>query len=126
MIEMPRSLAAPSHPLILVVDDEEMVREIVGEILTQAGYRVMQVGSGPEALARLTQFPDISLMVSDVMMPGMDGFELASAAVQLRPELGVVFITGYSVRQPQPLARLLLKPFRVERLLAFVAEALRT
>ncbi|MBE7158221.1 MAG: response regulator, partial [Rhodospirillales bacterium] len=93
-------------------------------ILAQAGYHVLRAGSGADALALLGQTPEIALVVSDVIMPGMGGLELAKAAAQIRPDLSVTFMTGYSARQFHLDDQILSKPFRINGLLSFVAKAL--
>jgi PAS domain S-box-containing protein len=94
---MPREAsAAARHPRIMVVDDEEMVREVLAAGLACQGYEVVQVESANAALARLNAGESFDLLVSDLSMPGMDGVALIRAAQTLRPRLPAVLLTGYA------------------------------
>jgi signal transduction histidine kinase/CheY-like chemotaxis protein len=104
---------------ILVVEDNELVRSYVEKELKELGYRVIATRNGPEALAILRQPREIDLLFTDVVMPGgMFGPELAKQASRLRPELKVLFTSGYTEHPVQPLdglngdARILNKPYR--------------
>jgi CheY-like chemotaxis protein len=82
---------------ILVVEDDEDVRNYLGNVLRSLGYRVIAAGNGKLALERLAQQDlRIDLMLTDVVMPGMNGRELAKSADVLRPQLKVIYMTGYS------------------------------
>jgi len=82
---------------ILVVEDEEAVRELTALILTSAGYRVITATDGPEALLEHGRHPDrIDLLLTDVVMPGMSGKELADRLTGLTPHLGVLYMSGYT------------------------------
>ena len=72
---------------VLVAEDEAMLRAIAVEMLEDAGYSVFQAGDGEEALALLRNNPGIQVLISDIKMPRMDGYALAEAGLQLRPEL---------------------------------------
>jgi CheY-like chemotaxis protein len=90
-----------SGKAILVADDEEDIRLVVSEALTGAGFTVLNAESGPEALRILQANPSIHLLFTDIVMPGgMDGFELAHRAKQLRPDLRVVYTSGYVKELP--------------------------
>jgi PAS domain S-box-containing protein len=81
----------------LAVDDETDLLEVAVSYLEELGLKVLHAQDGPAALAILEQTPDVDLLVTDVMMPGgMDGVELARRARQLRPDMRVVYSTGYS------------------------------
>jgi CheY-like chemotaxis protein len=85
-----------TKPTVLVVDDEEDLRDLAEIVLTEYGCSVLSAASGEEALRILEgDFLRIDLLFSDVMMPGMSGFTLARHARQLRPELMIVLTTGY-------------------------------
>ncbi len=106
-------------PKILVVDDDPEVREILAETLIEFGYRVVQAGSGEEALPMLDGLADIRLVISDVRMPGMSGLELVEQARARSPSLRVILISGYFL--PQPIAvRFLKKPFHMAELASAV------
>jgi len=116
---------------VLLVEDDDMVRELVAGQLHELGYRVIQAGNGPEALAALSEAEDIALLLTDVVMPGgMNGRELAETAQARRPGLPVLFASGYSENaivhhgRLDPGIRLLSKPFRRGELARRVRAAL--
>ena len=82
---------------ILVTEDSEMVREVTVALLQGLGYAVVEADNGPNALAILRDRDDIDLLFTDIVMPGgLDGTELANKAQAIRPELKIVFTTGYA------------------------------
>ena len=92
----PAQAAAYLPPMsLLVVDDEELVRTGTAEMLRELGHRVTEASSGGDALAKLNAGMEIDALVTDYMMPVMDGAELARRARKLRPDLPVLLITGY-------------------------------
>ncbi|MBV9511851.1 MAG: response regulator [Caulobacteraceae bacterium] len=84
------------HLTVLVAEDEDGVREFAAEALGQLGYDVVAAANGPEALALLEQHADVSILLTDVVMPGMNGRQLADQALRRSPALKVVFMTGYT------------------------------
>jgi signal transduction histidine kinase len=123
-------IAAPDgSETILVVEDDDMVRAYVESELRTLGYRVIATSNGPAALDVLRQPGDIHLLFTDVVMPGgMFGPELARQATVLRPDLKVLFTSGYSqnpVETPDGVdARILTKPFKRQDLAAMLRSAL--
>jgi CheY-like chemotaxis protein len=108
---------------VLVVEDEPEVRGIAVAFLHSLGYRTQAVGSAAEALVRLKEDPEISLLFSDVMLgDGMDGNELALVARKLRPQLAVLMTSGYNDPKMSTdgnraeVFELLRKPYRREKL----------
>ncbi len=82
---------------VLVAEDEEPLREMVAEVLTLRGYRVLAAESGPKALELSGQNPRIDLLLTDIVMPGgIMGLELATELKRTNPELKVIYTTGYS------------------------------
>ena len=82
--------------MVLVVDDEASVRQIAASILRRCGYRVLQAPDGPTALAAVQSSGDpIQLLLTDVVLPGMKGDELARTLRDRNPDLRVVFMSGY-------------------------------
>ncbi|OCJ16439.1 hybrid sensor histidine kinase/response regulator [Rhizobium sp. AC44/96] len=122
----PRDAARPDAQLggrekILVVEDDERVRRIVVARLTKAGYSVIEASTGAHALEFLSKDEPIDLLFTDIVMPGgMTGDELARRAVLLRPDLKVLFTSGYAepsiARRPIPKASWLKKPYTAQDL----------
>ena len=105
--EAPKPAATSGHPasdersgkgkLVLLAEDEPEVRRVVRLQLAELGYPVLEVASGIEARQMLEQVGDITLLISDMVMPGgIGGSELAEIAAQLRPDLPVLLMTGYA------------------------------
>jgi PAS domain S-box-containing protein len=108
---------------ILLVEDDEDVRQITGTLLGGLGYRVLQAARASEALAVLDDERDVALLLTDVVMPGgMGGIELAREATQRRPRLRVLLTSGYSDAfagsSSGLAAELLQKPYRFDDLVA--------
>ncbi|HEX7574456.1 MAG TPA: response regulator, partial [Bacteroidota bacterium] len=82
---------------VLIVEDEGILRNLCVQILEQLGYRVLQARNGNEAIAEVQGFADrIDLLLTDVVMPGMNGSELAKQLVLHNPEMKVLFTSGYT------------------------------
>ena len=115
---------------ILVVDDEEPIREIVASMLGTAGYTCKQAGSGMEALAVLNSGEDFELMLSDLMMADLDGIGLLERTKEKYPDMPVVMVTAvHDISVALAAIRngaydYLLKPFEREQLLNTVSRAL--
>jgi two-component system cell cycle sensor histidine kinase/response regulator CckA len=115
---------------ILVVEDEDLVRTVVARTLEAGGYRVRAVDGPHAALDVFDQGTTFDLLISDVVMPGMDGPQLARRLLERNPALPVLLISGYSdaiLRGEEargPTMRFLPKPFSSETLLAVVGEML--
>ncbi|MFU2489566.1 PAS domain-containing protein [Thauera sp. WH-1] len=114
-----RTLPCGRGEQVLLVEDDELVREHVASLLDDLGYRVLTARHGPDALARLAEHPDVDLMFTDVVMPGgMNGRELADAVRRERPTMPVLFTSGYTQNALECEGRLeagfelLSKPFR--------------
>jgi DNA-binding NtrC family response regulator len=112
---------------ILIVDDEEAIREVAGAILASAGYRVLTAPDGNAAL-RLLLAERIDLLFTDIIMPGMSGYELALAAKRIRPELRVLYTSAFPgwAKAPAalPEANTLPKPWRAQQLVSEIDHAL--
>ncbi|HXH05607.1 MAG TPA: PAS domain S-box protein, partial [Vicinamibacterales bacterium] len=96
----PRS-AVPAG-CVLLVEDETAIRILAGGILRRQGYQVLDAATGEEALALLDRGEPVDLLLTDVVMPGMNGVQLAEAAVARRPGLKVVYMSGFSQSLVQP------------------------
>jgi DNA-binding NtrC family response regulator len=82
---------------ILLVEDEEMVRALIRTILQRKGYRVIEAREGQEALKILDRLREtVALLITDTVMPGMNGLDLAREITRQRPETKVLFMSGYT------------------------------
>jgi two-component system cell cycle response regulator CpdR len=100
--------------LVLVVDDDADVLEVMAEMLHDLGCEVISASSGPDALDKLAANKRISILITDINMPDMDGHELAERARRTRPELKVLQLSGREPRRGgHPMIR---KPFTEEDL----------
>lgn len=113
---LPRNDKSPPSAIgdskILLVDDEPLIRRGAESELTALGYPTVTAANGAEALAALATHADISVMVTDIAMPGIDGRELARRAQALFPGLQVILATGFDPDPTQPLfLPMLSKPY---------------
>ena len=121
--------AAAARGRVLVVDDESSVRNLIGRALSQEQYDVDVAEDGPAALERLRSTP-YSLLITDLQMPGMDGFDVIRAAREMRPGLPVIILTGHSTEQKAieaaniGVSLYLKKPFSMERIIAVAERAM--
>jgi two-component system cell cycle sensor histidine kinase/response regulator CckA len=94
---------------VLVVDDEEPLRRYLARVMEDEGYRVLTAGGGLEALAVIEQSPTkVDLVITDVLMPGMSGIELANRLAAMPVSPPVLFTSGSHINVPGPLVK---KPF---------------
>jgi PAS domain S-box-containing protein len=113
---------------VMVVEDDPAVRMLVVDVLEGLGYAVFTAGDGPEALALLARTPSLHLLVTDVGLPGMTGRQLADRVREVRPDLPVLFVTGYAEQARSRAGFLaegmdmILKPFAI----ADLADKVRT
>jgi DNA-binding NtrC family response regulator len=126
-VEEKTSVPEPSEPekqTILVVDDEPEVRALVREILELHGYAVIDTGDPAEA-RRLTEAQPVHLLLTDVVMPIMNGIELAKRVEATSPTTKVVLMSGYSTAAVKGSGSpLISKPFRANDLLSAVRQML--
>lgn len=133
--QAPRDQAAevaPGRPedVVLVVEDEDRVRSFTVSALQDLGYTVLEAASGPAALAMLQARQDIRLLFTDVVMPQMTGPQLVEQARAIRPDLPVLYTSGYTGKSLETDDRVrsggnfLAKPFSFEQLARKIAEAL--
>jgi len=119
--------ADPQSRPVLVVDDDIDVRDITATSLRAYGYDVIEADSGASALAIMDRGCEIGVLVTDLIMPGMRGTELATEARRRRPALPIILITGFMGNLPEPSEvgsryPVLLKPFLPAALASMVAE----
>jgi CheY-like chemotaxis protein len=124
----PEVRVTPGFLRILLVDDDELIRESVGPMLEILGHRVTAVASGPAALAQLEDGLTVDLVILDMNMPGMGGAEVLPRILALRPGLSVVMATGYSDYEIAPLLAAhptvsgLRKPFSLKEIQRKIAD----
>jgi CheY-like chemotaxis protein len=111
---------------ILVVDDNDEVREVTEQMLREIGYTTTGVGSGYDALDVLDRGDAFDLLVIDIAMPGLNGIETVRRARERRPELKVLYVTGYADLGGERQADdpRINKPFRLAELAAAVRTVL--
>ena len=115
---------ASAHNIGLVLDDDALIRESVVAVLEDMCDYVYQGGDGVEGLRLLNEHPDISLVVTDIAMPRLDGLAFADAARQLHPDLRVLFVSG--LQRPPASEIFLEKPFPLRALVSGVHQLLDT
>ncbi|MHC6225381.1 ATP-binding protein [Pseudomonas sp. X10] len=121
---------APASRDVLIVEDDPQVRQVLCQALTEEGYECGLAGDASEALQILRSTRPVALLISDVGLPGMSGRQLAEIARKLRPQLQILFITGYAeaamVRSGflDPGMQLICKPFELKQLQRLVAQIL--
>ncbi len=106
---------------ILLAEDDDVMRQYLARALEKSGYSVASVDRGTAALVLLEAGEPFDLLLTDIVMPELDGIELAQKAAIMRPDLRVMFITGFSAvslkaGQTMPNARVLSKPFHLRDL----------
>ena len=123
--------ASPKIPItILAVEDEAPIRKLLAEFIEEMGHSAVMAADGEDAITQLAKHDEVDLLITDIRMPGMSGLDLAWLARTKRPEVPIVFITGYAPElNDTPLSQeahtaVLTKPFTLEQLRAAVRRAL--
>jgi CheY-like chemotaxis protein len=117
--DVPRAEAGET---VLVVEDEPVIRDLIVEVLQDLGYRALEAPDGLSGLRILQSRKRIDLLVTDVGLPGLNGRQLADQAREKRPDLKVLFITGYASNATaangflEPGMEIITKPFAIEAL----------
>lgn len=123
-------LGGELHEVVLVVEDDPDVRLFTTESLRDLGFTVLEAHDGPSALKQLEQHPEVQLLFTDVGLPGINGAQLVAAARERRPDIKVLFTTGYArnaiVHQGRldPGVELITKPFTRVQLAARIRDVL--
>ena len=123
-----------SSATVLIAEDEPAVRQITRLLLERAGYAVLESTNGQEAVAAIEDHPaEIDVLLLDVMMPVMTGAEAFPRLRQIRPDLPIIFVTGYGEREfalhlvaPTAYTSVLKKPASIDALTGEIARALGT
>jgi two-component system cell cycle sensor histidine kinase/response regulator CckA len=123
----PRSRSRDGFQRVLVVDDEQGLRDLVCRTLQAEGFSTLEASDGAEALTLMENAePPIDLVVTDVVMPGVDGRELGRRLAQRWPDLPILYISAYDVNDifrrgsPKDSAPFLQKPFPLDGLVTVV------
>ncbi len=113
---------AAAGEAVLVIEDEAAVRDLVVDVLEELGYRAIEAADGPAGLAILQSKVRLDLLITDIGLPGLNGRQVVDAARQQRPDLKVLFMTGYAENAAvangflEPGMEMITKPFAVEAL----------
>ena len=116
---------------VLIVEDDPAVRVLVSAVLSELGYAFVEAGDADSAMPIIESSQRIDLLISDVGLPGMNGRQLAEIGRQVRPELKVLFITGYAEHAAvrggflDPGMQMITKPFTFDLLTAKVREMIK-
>jgi len=119
---------AQEGEVVLVVEDDPIVRGLIGEVLGELGYRSLEAVDGPSALRMLDSASRVDLLVTDIGLPGLNGRQVADAARIRRPDLKVLFMTGYAENAAlangflEPGMQMITKPFAIEAFAARVRD----
>lgn len=114
---------------VLIAENDDAVREFVSRALAHQGHEVTAVADGLEALEAIAAAP-FDLLLTDIVMPGMDGIALALKVTKEHPDLPVLLMTGYAAERQRAhnlealISRVLLKPFTLKEVCSAVAEVL--
>ena len=124
------SSAAAEPFTILIAEDEAMVRMVEAETLRDAGFEIREARDGVAALEILKSDAKVDLLITDIKMPGLNGYQLVEAGIELRPDLKVILITGYA-QDPLPLGiamagvKVIYKPFDIDVLPTLARQVLK-
>lgn len=127
--ENPSAPSSTSLAHVLVAEDNPAVREFIVRSLTSAGHKVSAVGDGQQALDMLAK-ENFDVLVTDIVMPNVDGIALALKAVRLFPDLRIVMISGYAQERMRAhnldalVHRIIAKPFSLEEICDAVKDAM--
>ena len=120
-------MARAQDTLVLVVDDEPLIRVLASETLEEAGFEVVEAADADEALAVLRSRPEVGLLFTDINMPGsLDGLQLCEIVHQLWPDIKLVVTSGRGLNRPIPDdGRFLGKPYDLQAMAQLVTEVAR-
>jgi CheY-like chemotaxis protein len=117
---------------VLLIEDDVSVRLLIAEVLRELGYSCIEAGDGHAALPMLTSNARLDLMITDVGLPGLNGRQLAEIARQHRPDLRILFVTGYAEQATgktqflEPGMQMVTKPFAVDELALKIRDIIRS
>lgn len=113
---------------ILLVDDEEIIRDALGGFLVEEGHEVVEAGDGTEAIEKLST-EKFDIVITDIRMPGKSGIDVLTAAKMIDPKIEVIMITGFTTEEPDYALSLgakdfIYKSYNVEEFLTKIKEAI--
>ncbi|NYE21675.1 PAS domain S-box protein [Pigmentiphaga litoralis] len=117
--------------VVLVIEDETVVRDLVVEVLQDLGYQTIEAADGPSGLKVLQSAARIDLLITDIGLPGLNGRQVVDAARQQRPELKVLFMTGYAENATiangflEPGMQMITKPFAIDALMLRIRDMIK-
>ena len=115
-------LATDRRPIVLVVEDEPLLREMIAFEFELSGFEVIDAGSAEEALLRLQEMRTLDLLFTDIRLPGMDGWSLATEVRSLYADAPVIYASGNAERQELlPRSEFIQKPYRPEQIFQVAA-----
>lgn len=120
--------SAQEGEVVVVIDDEPLVRGLIVEVLEELGYQALEADDGPSGLALLTTTKRVDLLVTDIGLPGLNGRQVADQARETRPDLKILFMTGYAENAMASKGflgtnmALITKPFTMEALTTRIRE----
>jgi CheY-like chemotaxis protein len=110
------------RPVVLVVEDEPLLREMIAFEFESSGFEVFDAGSAEEALQRLSQIASLDLLFTDIRLPGMDGWSLATEVRARHADAPVIYASGNTERQELlPRSEFVEKPYRPEQIFRIAA-----
>jgi two-component system, cell cycle sensor histidine kinase and response regulator CckA len=115
----------PAKRTILLVEDHDQLRAMTARILGELGYRVLEACDGSAALELLVDGVQVDLVLTDLVMPRMDGYQLAASLGFRFPLIPILFMSGYSDNRFQVPGRFLAKPFTADLLTAEIERLLK-
>lgn len=121
-------MASSFNKTILIVDDEEALSHMLNDMLSEEGYHVLEANSAARALGILKS-TKVDLMISDIIMPGMSGFELVDKVHELYPQVKIQLVTGYSDQVQDDVVlhkKILYKPYQQLDILERVSNLLQS
>jgi PAS domain S-box-containing protein len=122
------ALSADADEVVLVVEDEPVVRGLIVEVLSELGYRAIEADDGPKGLEILQSKRRIDLLITDIGLPGLNGRQVADGGRATRPDLKVLFMTGYAENAAlaagflEPGMAMITKPFAIDMLASRIRE----